>query len=75
MDADFVAETEGMETQALEDQLYFFEELESVAKRRSQALREVLRWRYDQQEVSYWFTDFGFVRERSPNGRFKTDRH
>ncbi len=64
MDADFLAQTEGLPTQALEDQLYFWEEFESVAKHRSQELREVLRHRYDQEEVSYWFTDFGFIRER-----------
>lgn len=74
--AEFLEATEGLSVQALEDQLYYWEHLEGISKHRAQALREVLRARYEREEVSYFFTDYGFIRghEGSPNGRFKTDR-
>lgn len=62
MDADFVAETEGLSISALEDLLYFWEEMGSLAIWKANQIRDTLRGRYEKEEIDYWTTEWGLVR-------------
>ena len=71
---DFMEETEGLSIPALEDLGRFWEELGAVAVFRVAEIRDTLRRRYEQEEMNYWFTDYGMVVHHDRHDRRRDNR-
>lgn len=61
----FMAETERLSTRQLEDLLYFWKELAAIAVFTVGQVEETLHQRYEQEEIEYWYTEWGRVRRQN----------